>query len=161
MATIKPIVTVLSVITSKDRIILIRRKKPPYRGLWGLPGGKVKFSENIREAVLREAMEETGLDCRFDYVGCLASEVVYTNEKPKYHFLILTCVLHPISFKMKKSSEGAINWFSLRELPKPRTMIPSDRIFIRASMEKSNRICPFYEVEVAVTPEGKLRAKVV
>jgi hypothetical protein len=62
---------------------------------------------------------------------------------------------------MKKSKEGTISWFSLRELPKPYIMIPSDRIFIKASMEKNNRICPFYEVEVTVTPQGKLRAKVV
>lgn len=156
----QPIVTVLLAIVQNDSLLLIKRRKPPYRGLWGLAGGKVEFNESILEAAIREAREETGLDCNFDYVGCVASEVVYENGKPKHHFLFLVCRLHPTSFRVIESSEGTIKWFSLRELHKLQdTIIPSDLMFIKALIEENNRMCQFYEVEVTITPEGKCLAR--
>jgi 8-oxo-dGTP diphosphatase len=41
--------------------LLIRRGRPPGRGLWSLPGGRVEPDETDHEAVVRELLEETGL----------------------------------------------------------------------------------------------------
>lgn len=43
----------------QDRIILIKRKNPPHG--WAFPGGFVNEGERFRDAVQREALEETGL----------------------------------------------------------------------------------------------------
>lgn len=43
------------------RIVLIKRGKEPYKGLWALPGGGIEPGETDEEAALREAKEETGL----------------------------------------------------------------------------------------------------
>lgn len=57
-----PLLTVDAVITTADgKIILIRRKNPPYQGSWALPGGFVEYGETVEEAVLREVKEETGI----------------------------------------------------------------------------------------------------
>ena len=68
----KPSVTVdIVVLTNIDadlKVLLIRRKGPPFRGSWALPGGFVRVGdafddqgEDLDEAAHRELAEETGL----------------------------------------------------------------------------------------------------
>ena len=43
------------------KVLLIRRKNPPFAGYWSLPGGRIEPGEQREEAAMREALEETGL----------------------------------------------------------------------------------------------------
>jgi ADP-ribose pyrophosphatase YjhB (NUDIX family) len=59
-----PTADIIIEITHKDgtfdgRIVLIKRKNPPYG--WAIPGGFVDYGESLEDAALREAMEETSL----------------------------------------------------------------------------------------------------
>ncbi len=54
-------ITVDVIIETAEGIPLIRRKNPPFRAYWALPGGIVEEDETVEEAALREALEETGL----------------------------------------------------------------------------------------------------
>ena len=44
-----------------NKILLIKRGTIVFRGFWALPGGKVDAGETVKEAVVREVREETGL----------------------------------------------------------------------------------------------------
>jgi 8-oxo-dGTP diphosphatase len=59
-----PLVMVDVVIFSQeDRdVLLIRRNKDPYEGLWALPGGFVEVGEKLEDAAARIAKDEAGLD---------------------------------------------------------------------------------------------------
>ena len=52
---------VFSVINDELKILLIKRKFPPFKDQYALPGGFVQDNENFREAVGRELKEETNV----------------------------------------------------------------------------------------------------
>jgi len=46
----------------KGEILLAKSNKDPVKGKWIIPGGGIKFGEKIKDAVVREIKEETGLN---------------------------------------------------------------------------------------------------
>jgi 8-oxo-dGTP diphosphatase len=57
-----PVVAVGAVVVDHDRLLLVRRARPPAEGCWSVPGGRVEHGETLVEAVVRELHEETGLE---------------------------------------------------------------------------------------------------
>ncbi|WP_370327668.1 NUDIX hydrolase [Euzebya sp.] len=52
----------IGVIVLRDgRLLVVQRGRPPGRGLWAVPGGRLEVGETIAEGVVRELAEETGL----------------------------------------------------------------------------------------------------
>lgn len=63
----RPSVTVDMLIFTVDikgglELLLIRRKNPPYKDCWAIPGGFVEMTESLDEAAARELKEETNID---------------------------------------------------------------------------------------------------
>ena len=50
-----------AVVFRDDRVLLIKRGKPPRMGDWSLPGGMQEIGETVFEAAAREVREETGV----------------------------------------------------------------------------------------------------
>ena len=59
-----PAVGVAVVLRDADTVLLGRRARGRYAGLWCVPCGYVEWDEDVRVAARRELLEETGLDVR-------------------------------------------------------------------------------------------------
>ena len=57
----RPYLAVSAAIFRDGRVLIVRRGRPPARGLYTLPGGGVEAGETLADAVIREVREETGL----------------------------------------------------------------------------------------------------
>jgi 8-oxo-dGTP diphosphatase len=80
----RPEVAVGAIAVDHGRLLCIRRGHGPGAGLWSVPGGRVEAGEMLLEAVVREVMEETGLEVVVDrFVGYVE------RIGEDHHFVIL------------------------------------------------------------------------
>ncbi len=54
-------VVIFAGLADEPRVLLVRRKAPPFQGDWAIPGGFVEIGESLEQAAARELEEETGL----------------------------------------------------------------------------------------------------
>lgn len=74
-------------VNEQDELLLVQEGKEKVRGLWNLPGGKMEHSEQLPEAAVREALEETGLTANPSHL--LAVFTSNTDDTDYIHFVFL------------------------------------------------------------------------
>jgi len=55
-------VVVVAPMEGKHKVLLVKRKNPPFEGNWAIPGGFVDPHEPLEDAARRELWEETGTE---------------------------------------------------------------------------------------------------
>ncbi len=109
-----PLATVGALVfNSRNEVLMIRTHKRS--GLWGIPGGKIKWGETSGAALRREILEETGLKVsRVNFVlvqDCIHSKEFYRDA----HFVLLnyTCRCAGKGAKVKLNDEAReFRWVS-------------------------------------------------
>ncbi len=110
---VTPLLTVDCVVfNTKGQPLLIKRKYPPYKGAYALPGGFVDLGESVEEAAARELMEETGLKA-----GKLHLIAVYSKpgrdprgDTVSIAYLTKTGRQKPVAGDDAASAEWVANW---------------------------------------------------
>ncbi len=104
----------------KDHLVLlVRRGQPPLLGEWSLPGGVLECGETLREAVVREAREETGLLVEIgEMLGVYERLIRDDEQRVRYHYVLLDFLCHAVGGELKAGSDAAdVRWFTRDELP--------------------------------------------
>ena len=87
----RPEVAVGAVCAHADALLLVRRGRGPAAGEWSVPGGRVERGETLREAVVRETFEETGLEVVVDrFLGWVE------RIDAEHHYVILDFAVTPL-----------------------------------------------------------------
>lgn len=109
-----PSLTVDTVILLKNKLVLVKRKYPPFQGKFALPGGFVEIGESTEKAAVREAFEETGLS-----IEILKLIGVYSDPErdPRRH-TVSVCYLAKGYGDLKSGSDAAaVELFELDSIP--------------------------------------------
>jgi 8-oxo-dGTP diphosphatase len=101
------------------RVLLIRRGRPPLLGEWSLPGGVLECGETLREAVAREAREETGLLVEpGEMLGVYERVIRDDQRRVRYHYVLIDFLCRAVGGDLKAGSDAAdVRWFTRDEVP--------------------------------------------
>lgn len=117
----------IGIITMNNKVLLIKRERGDFIGLWGMPGGKVEECEHIDTTIEREIYEELGLKLKFNRLLGTATEVMHYENSTS----ILNCCELIMDNNQKISEpEFEYKWFSKEELKNSDKIIESDKIML-------------------------------
>ncbi len=113
-----PLIGVGAVIIGGDRVILIRRGKEPGYGRWSIPGGAVKLGEGLREALVREVREETGLEVKVGPMIEVLDRIVKDNGgRVAYHYVLIDYVCSVCGGQLAPDSDALeVRWVTRDEI---------------------------------------------
>jgi len=115
----RPIVGVGVVVWRGERVLLIRRGKPPRAGQWSLPGGGQELGETVAATARREVREETGLELAtlelLTVVDLVEREP--TAERVRYHYTLVDFTAEAAAGEPVAAGDAeAVRWFEMGEI---------------------------------------------
>jgi 8-oxo-dGTP diphosphatase len=113
-----PFIGVGAIIVEAGRVVLVKRGHPPLSGEWSIPGGVLEVGEMLREAAIREAWEETGLEVEPGEVLGVFDRVVRDGERVRYHYVLIDFLCRRVSGELRAGSDAdEVRWFEPGEVP--------------------------------------------
>ena len=111
-------IVIFTVRDSDLKVLLVKRRYAPYRGMWAIPGGFISMEESLEAAALRELRDEAGVENVY-------LEQLYTFGDPQrdprtrvitvtYFALVEAGQIKPLQAGSDASEAG---WFSMYRLP--------------------------------------------
>jgi len=109
---------VLREVEGRAEVLLIRRGSEPMAGGWSLPGGAIELGESVREACVRETLEETGL-----IVQALAEveivDIIHRDVmgRVQYHYVVVDILCRVLGGELLSGTDASeVAWADVRQV---------------------------------------------
>jgi 8-oxo-dGTP diphosphatase len=123
-----PIPIVLVAIIKNNKILLAKRSREPFKGLWGLPGNEILYGETPEYAAEKEIKEELKHNITDTIVYGSYPTIYKENEEMQFHTIIIavkaTCA-NISDFGPAKGKISEYKFFAKKELNKLK-MLPTN-----------------------------------
>ncbi len=108
--------SVLALIVKKDKVLMVKRARKPYKNTWMFPAGFIDFAEHPEEALAREVKEETGLDIKKTKL----LKIYQCKDDPRAMGHIVFCYQVDVKdgrLSTDEDENSDICWFDIDNLP--------------------------------------------
>ncbi len=110
-----PLPVVSAIVVSDRKVLLVKRGRKPYKGMWCLPTGFAETGESIEEAAVRELEEETGIK------GSIGTFMDVDSSANYFYgdLLFITFEIEMTGGKLTTGSDcSAVKYFPIEKVPK-------------------------------------------
>ena len=130
----RPYVGVGAVIVQDGQVLIVKRKYDPLAGQWSLPGGGVELGETLEDSIVREMLEETGLEIEVGPVIEVFDRITRDDEgKVRYHFVLVDYLCWPVGGELQASSDVAdARFVDPADLPQYKLTAKANDVIARA-----------------------------
>ncbi len=97
----------------RERLVLLgQRSKPPFEGVWSLPGGHIEPGETASAAIARELLEETGVTADLKGIADVADVILrHDDGSLRAHYVITVFYGHWLAGEAIAGSDcRAVQW---------------------------------------------------
>ena len=119
-----PTPTVDVILERDSNVLMVRRKKDPFKDFLSLPGGFVNEGETVEDAMKREAMEETSLEVHpIEILG------VYSDptRDPRKHIMTVVFIGIIVGGRIRAGDDAAsTEWIKLADFERQQHQIAFD-----------------------------------
>lgn len=119
-----------------NKVLLLQK---PSKGWWVAPGGKMEQGESVKESVIREYKEETGLQIYDPAIKGIFTIVIEEEGNVISEWMLFTFVATAFKGEMlKESPEGQLQWIDIEkvlQLP----MAPGDKFYFEHLLSQGER----------------------
>jgi len=130
------------IVLSESEDLLVVREKVGFRGrapTLKLPGGALVAGEHLAEAVVREVLEETGVESQFESLVCFRHWHGYRYGKSDIYFV---CRLRPLSTEITMQVEEIQEclWMPVQEFLETENVSEFNKWIVRAGIEQPGMV---------------------